>query len=122
VAEPDAVADGDEAADEAFDVAEETLVLLSTVLEAPLLLPQFPKPAWHPVPQYADVEPHQPLALQQLPKELPTQVYPLVPPQVASVVTLFVDVGTGAEDLVEEATLLLLTGLLLVGLLLPQLP
>jgi hypothetical protein len=36
--------------------------------------------------------------------------------------TFFVDIGAGAEDLVGEAMLLLLTGLLLVGLLLPQLP
>lgn len=70
-----------------------------TVLDPePVLLPQLPKPDWHPVPQYEDVVPHQPPLLQQLPKELPKQVYPLVPPHVASGVTFFVGVDTGAED------------------------
>jgi hypothetical protein len=53
-----------------------------------LLLPQFPKPGWQPVPQYAVVDPHQPALLQQLPKVLPKHVYLLVPPQVASLDTV----------------------------------
>ena len=36
--------------------------------------PQFPNAVWQPVPQYASVEPHHPLTLQQLPNADPTQV------------------------------------------------
>ena len=51
------------------------------------------------------VEPHQPFTLQQFPKVEPWQVLPEVPPQVASVETLRVEVGWAAElALVEEAT------------------
>jgi hypothetical protein len=51
------------------------------------------------------VEPHHPLELQQLPKVDPWQVYPTVPPHVASVETLFV----GAEEGVEEDCVKLMT-------------
>jgi len=61
-ADPDGVDDG---------AAEEVLLVEDP---DPVLLPQFPKPAWHPVPQYADVEPHHPLALQQLPSAKPRHV------------------------------------------------
>lgn len=60
--------------------------------------PHVPKADWQPVPQYAEVEPHQPAELQQLPNVLPRQVYPFVPPHVASVVTFLVPVETGAEE------------------------
>ena len=70
------------------DLVGEAFVLVATVLDAALLLPQFPKPDWHPVPQYAVVEPHHPALLQQLPNSLPRQVYLLVPPHVASCETV----------------------------------
>lgn len=63
-----------------------------------MLLPQLPKPDWQPVPQYAEVDPHQPDDEQQLPKLLFKQVNLLVPPQVASVETLKVGVEEGGED------------------------
>jgi hypothetical protein len=43
------------------------------------------------------VDPHQPFAEQQLPKLLPRQVYPVVPPQLASGETFFVGVEAGGE-------------------------
>lgn len=58
-----------------------------------VLLPQFPKPDWHPVPQYGVVEPHHPAEEQQFPNELPKHVYPVVPPQLASGETFLVGVG-----------------------------
>jgi hypothetical protein len=47
---------------------------------------------------YTVVEPHHPLELQQVPKVDPWQVYPTVPPHVASVETFFVGVEAGAEE------------------------
>jgi len=58
--------------------------------------PQFPLDGWHPVPQYAAVLPHQPAAEQQLPNELPRQVFCVVPPQVASRLTVLVCVEAEA--------------------------
>lgn len=58
--------------------------LLAVLDAAPLLVPQFPNPAWHPVPQYAVVDPHHPALLQQFPNALLRQVWPFDPPQVAS--------------------------------------
>jgi hypothetical protein len=75
-----------------------TVLETAALLEAPLLLPQFPDPAWQPLPQYAVVDPHHPLLEQQLPKLDPKQVKPVVPPQVASVETFFVGVEAAAED------------------------
>lgn len=66
---------------------------------------QVPNAFWHPVPQYAVVEPHHPAELQQFPNVEPWHVKPAVPPQVASVVTFFVAVGAAeVEVLVEETT------------------
>ena len=102
--------------------ADETFVLLTgatedeagfTELDPPVLLPQFPNPDWHPVPQYSVVEPHHPFALQQLPKELPRHVYPELPPHVASGETFFAAAeGVAAADVARALT----------GLLLPQFP
>jgi hypothetical protein len=120
---PDAEADGVEEA--LVEVAAfEVLDAAFAVLELPVLLPQFPPADWHPVPQYADVDPHQPFELQQLPKVLPTQVLPVVPPQVPSVDTFLVDVGAAEDEVfVEEAAFEDDTALLLLlGLLLPQFP
>lgn len=48
--------------------------------------------------------PHHPADEQQLPKVLPKQVLPVVPAQVASVLTFFVPVEAGAEvEVVAEA-------------------
>jgi hypothetical protein len=90
-------------ADEAR-VDEETMDDGFTLLEAPLLLPQFPKPLWHPVPQYAEVLPHQPLLEQQLPNDDPRQVNPFAPPHVASVDTFFVGAGAGEDVRVDVRT------------------
>jgi hypothetical protein len=69
------------------------------VLDGLLLPSQLPKPAWHPVPQYADVLPHHPLPEQQSPKLDPKHVKPpFVLPQVASVDTFFVGVEAAAVD------------------------
>jgi hypothetical protein len=65
-------------------------------------VPHVPKPDWQPVPQYAEVEPHQPAEEQQLPKVLPWQVKPLVPPQVASVETFLVGAEVAAVVLIER--------------------
>jgi hypothetical protein len=74
-----------------------------TVLWPPLLPGQLPKPVWHPVPQYADVLPHQPLVEQQSPKPEPAQVAPPFElPQEASVDTFFVGVATGGADILVE--------------------
>lgn len=71
-------------------------------VKAPPIYVQVPKFFWHPVPQYAAVVPHQPAELQQLPKVEPWQVKPLVPPQVASVVTFLVAVGAAEVDVRVE--------------------
>jgi hypothetical protein len=64
-----------------------------------------PNADWHPVPQYADVDPHQLFFEQQLPKLEPWQVKPLVPPHVASVETFFAGEGAAeAEGSVELTT------------------
>jgi hypothetical protein len=66
---------------------------------------QVPNPFWQPVPQYDAVLPHHPELLQQFPNVEPWHVSPLVPPQVASVVTCLVAVaGTEVEALVEGTT------------------
>lgn len=70
-------------------------------------VPQVPKPVWHPVPQYSDVEPHQPAGEQQLPNVEPRQVDPPLVPQVASVLTFLVAVDDGAVEVrveVDEVT------------------
>ena len=57
--------------------------------------------------------PHQPYSLQQVPKEEPAQVKPLLPEQVPSVETFLVEEGVAAtEALVLEAGL----GLVVAGL------
>lgn len=48
------------------------------------------------------VEPHHPAELQQFPKVEPWQVNPLVPPQVASVVTFLVAVAAADEEVLVE--------------------
>jgi hypothetical protein len=69
------------------------------VLDGLSLPLQLPKPAWHPVSQYADVLPHHPLPEQQSPKPDPKHVDPpLVLPHVASVETFLVGVEAAAVD------------------------
>jgi hypothetical protein len=69
-----------------------------------------PKPDWHPVPQYALVLPHHPAAEQQLPKALPAQVKPLVPPHEPSV-----DVGLAPVAVVVVEALVVVVEALVVA-------
>jgi len=60
-----------------FTVVEEVVALdeVDTLTELELEEPvQVPPTGLHPAPQYAEVEPHHPLTLQQLPKVDPMQV------------------------------------------------
>jgi hypothetical protein len=59
---------------------------------------QVPNNLLQPVPQYAVVDPHHPLLLQQFPNVEPWHVNPPVPPHVASALTFFVALATGALD------------------------
>ena len=84
--------------------------------------PHVPKPAWHPVPQYPLVDPHQPLLEQQVPKVEPVQVKPVVPPQVASLdgvkvggVVLPQVPKAGLQPAPQYAAVEPLTGVLLVS-------
>jgi hypothetical protein len=68
------------------------LVLVGAALEiAEDVSEQDPNPAWHPVPQYDDPVPQYPYWEQHDPWLDPTQVYPLVPPQLPSLATEALD-------------------------------
>jgi hypothetical protein len=60
--------------------------------------PQFPKADWHPVPQCAFEEPHQPLDEQHSPFSNPMHEKPLFEPQVPSSVGADLPVPLGASS------------------------
>jgi len=74
-----------------FEEVVEVELVDAFVVEELLDVPHVPEAGWHPVPQYAVVDPHQPALEQQLPNVEPRQV--MVAEHVPSVLTLC---GTGA--------------------------